>query len=106
MRKIFITAAALLFVGTHLTGCITDQQPTIEVPKYQVVVPPDQLYQKCRDHLVKKKDLPEIEGLTDAQVGDLITRLWNAQMTCYASNEEIRKYIAKSKTAVEQPQRR
>lgn len=76
----------LLLFPLFLTGC---SQTAVQLiaPEYKLIKAPDDLY-KCP---VEKK-FPKPETLTNKQVGTLILKLQNNNISCKQSNEAVKKF--------------
>ena len=79
----YILLVSSLFL---LTGC-TQSAVTLLAPEYKVIKAPEALY-NCP---VETK-FPKADKLTDQQVGALLLKLQNNNMTCKQSMEAIRQF--------------
>ncbi len=85
MRVLVVCALAL-----GLAGCASTPVKLL-TPEYKVVQVPEELY-KC---LVEKK-FPDPKKLTNAQVGSLLLKLQNNNVTCANSMNAIKDYLAQA----------
>ena len=85
---------AALVATLALAGCVTNSQ-VVTTQKLVAVDVPERLF-NC-PVLAK---FPEVVGLTDRQVSQLIVTLYRNNQTCKNSNDSIKKYIQEVKRTV------
>ena len=86
MKKLMLAGALLGAVA--LAGC-DEQQVQLYRTQLQVVIPPEQLYQ-CP----VLRNLPAYKTLTDLQVARVLVELHRNNLTCRASLDAIRAFLA------------
>lgn len=82
-------------IALLIAGCNPDN-PTLISRKYQVIVPPDVMY-----NCPIVKTFPEVTKLTDLQVARLLTQLQKNNITCKNSLDAIRRFLSEAQLRVE-----
>ena len=85
---------AVSIVALGLTGCASTPIKLL-TPEYKVVSVPEELY-----NCPTEKKFPEPKKLTNQQVGSLLLKLQQNNMTCAQSINSIKDYIAQAETKV------
>jgi hypothetical protein len=82
-----IKVLTLIMFGVILAGCQTTL-PNLIRTEHKVVRVPEEFMRTCRT----VPRLPKYSTLTDVQVAQLLSRLYQSNVTCVNAMEQIRKY--------------
>ena len=82
-----------LLVSVLFLGACSSNQAVLIAPQYKIVKPPEDFY-NCP--VIKK--FPNIENLTNQQVGSIILTLEKNNIVCKNSVDQIKKYLDDAET--------